>query len=325
MHITCRNVNDAYKDVFELVRDQGVVEKTRGGRVKTLPNPISVATVLPQERVLIDKERDANPFFHLYEAMWMLAGRNDLKSLQWYNSRMSEFSSDGETFHGAYGHRWRHHFDTDQLRDLLQRIEADPHSRRHVLVMYDVADGVAADSGEVDIPCNTHIYFRVIHNSLNMTVCNRSNDLVWGMLGANYVHFSILLEWMAVQLNLAVGAMVQFTNNLHIYERHWELTPSGENCAYISNVHRVVPDFTLSQAEDFVDEPCGLGGTESQFIETVLAPMMNAFEAYKYKSWEAAYAYLNAVMDADWRRAGHDWIKRRETKHTLGNPYAELS
>ena len=36
-----------------------------------------------------------------------------------------------------------------------------------------------------DVPCNTHAYFAInAEGSLDLTVCNRSNDLVWGCLGA---------------------------------------------------------------------------------------------------------------------------------------------
>jgi hypothetical protein len=40
-----------------------------------------------------------------------------------------------------------------------------------------------------------------------MTVTNRSNDLCWGMLGANYVHFTILQEYLAARLGV-VGRQI---------------------------------------------------------------------------------------------------------------------
>ena len=34
----------------------------------------------PTKELLFDPDRDANPFFHFMEGLWMLAGFNDLKS-----------------------------------------------------------------------------------------------------------------------------------------------------------------------------------------------------------------------------------------------------
>ena len=48
-----------------------------------------------------------------------------------------------------------------------------------------------------EIPCNTAIYFKVREGKLNMTVSNRSNDVIWGTFGANVVHMSILQEYVA--------------------------------------------------------------------------------------------------------------------------------
>ena len=50
-----------------------------------------------------------------------------------------------------------------------------------------------------------------------MTVTNRSNDMIWGAYGANAVHMSVLLEYMAGMLGYGVGAYYQFSNNLHAY------------------------------------------------------------------------------------------------------------
>ena len=51
-----------------------------------------------------------------------------------------------------------------------------------------------------------------------MTVCNRSNDLIWGCCGANAVHMSYLQEYVASMVNVKVGTYTQFTQNLHAYK-----------------------------------------------------------------------------------------------------------
>src|SRR5271154_5758040 len=41
----------------------------------------------PDERVLFSQTRDANPFFHFFESLWILAGREDVEFLAQFNPK----------------------------------------------------------------------------------------------------------------------------------------------------------------------------------------------------------------------------------------------
>src|SRR5690606_6235064 len=140
-------------------------------------------------------ERDANPFLHFFESLWMLAGRNDVDYMTRLVRRFAAYSDDGKTFNGAYGYRWRKWFGRDQLQQIIGALRSNPQDRRCVLGMWDAGHDLGLQSA--DLPCNTHIYFRIQDDRLNMTVCNRSNDAIWGAVGANVVHMSFLQEYMA--------------------------------------------------------------------------------------------------------------------------------
>src|SRR5258708_2083148 len=118
--------------------------------------------------------RDANPFFHVMETLWMLAGRNDLPWLVRFNKRFASYSDDGgATQPGAYGYRWRNYFGHDQLMDIILELKQNPDSRRVVLAMWDggsraswsecgatteftqPGDFFNAVGGSADVPCNT--------------------------------------------------------------------------------------------------------------------------------------------------------------------------
>src|SRR5690606_1699783 len=143
-------------------------------------------TARPEQRVLINPLRDANPFFHLAESMWMLAGSNLAAPMVRLVGNMASFSDDALVFHGAYGHRWRNRFGYDQLLNVIKLLQRDPTTRRAVIAMWDPnSDLDYALRGGLDTPCNTHLYFGVRDGALNMTVCCRSNDAVWGAHGAN--------------------------------------------------------------------------------------------------------------------------------------------
>ena len=103
--LKCRNVNDAFLRGMDLLDSSGHIEETRNGKVITVEDPVTTVYANPNERVLFDPDRDANPFFHFMEGLWMLAGFNDLATMEYYNKGMSRYSDDGETLWGAYGCR----------------------------------------------------------------------------------------------------------------------------------------------------------------------------------------------------------------------------
>jgi thymidylate synthase len=209
LQIIARNVNDLYSSSVRVIQEVGIEEQTRNGPALVAPYPIMTAMHRPLERVLFDEERNANPFFHLFEAIWMLAGRADAA---WLNNFVKDF---GERFaeeqgylHGAYGQRWRFHFGCDQLELVAEKLAHNPDDRRVVITMWNPMVDLI-DTGPTpeivtipkDLPCNTHIYPRIRSTPegkfLDLTVCCRSNDIIWGATGANAVHFSFLLEYLA--------------------------------------------------------------------------------------------------------------------------------
>lgn len=223
-----RNVNYALPMGVDLVHRIGLPEPSRAGDVLRVPVPVTTVYSRPCERVLFHDWRDANPFFHLVESMWMLAGRNTLADLTPYVARMKEYSDDGGvTQPAAYGHRWRFFADgrtngdlpaIDQLDWVVARLRDNERDRRVVIQMWDPeTDMTAADAGGRDVPCNLEALPWVSEGKLHLTVFNRSNDMVWGAYGANAVHFSVLLEYLAARIGLEVGTYTQISNNFHAY------------------------------------------------------------------------------------------------------------
>lgn len=76
-----------------------------------------------------------------------------------------------------------------------------------------------SDCGAVskDIPCNLGVLFRVNDNNLDMTVTNRSNDIIWGLYGSNHVQFSMLHIAFAESLGWELGTYTHVSNSFHAY------------------------------------------------------------------------------------------------------------
>ena len=329
--IKARNVHQALPHALRMMDLYGISKPSRNGTVLQAPFPVATTYLQPQERVIFWDERDANPFFHLYESLWMLAGRNDLASIQRLVSRFKEYSDDGETLHGAYGHRWVHHFNINQVGLICNRLYNDPHDRRSVLTMWDPR----VDLGRAgkDVPCNLVATFqRNDIGELDMTVFCRSNDIVWGAYGANAVHFSMLQEYMAARIGCGVGQYHQVSVNWHAYlDTFYQLqniprTPSG--CPYASDQVKVAPitvesvDNLPDLMEDVDREYFDRGYTD--LWSNVFMTMMHIHWAFSNKPAPERYTrpleliqqwkqYHNKDIgaDNDWIHAAGIWISRR--------------
>lgn len=241
MHvIDVRNVNDALPEGIRYLQQHGVKRDSRNGPVIVAPGPVSTVYRNPMERVILSPTRDANPFFHAYEALWMLTGRNDVAGPAHILKSFAQFSDDGKTFHGAYGKRWRSHFPLgvdqnplprevlplDQLPPIIEALKRNHDDRRCVLQMWDPS----VDLGRVgkDVPCNQSAVFMINDGRLDMTVFCRSNDMIWGAYGANAVHFSFLLEYMALKIGVPPGVYTQVSVNFHAYDNDlWARVVNG--------------------------------------------------------------------------------------------------
>lgn len=449
MNATYRNVNNAFaglvrhfhgattfgipkNGIHEIYNNVAMAkEPSRNGPVIRIAEPVLITYTHPRERVLFNAARDANPFMHVYESLWMLAGRNDVAPLAWYAKQFKEYSDDGKTLNGAYGYRWRPMTreedgrwfkgrsggeGVDQLDLLVRYLKADPTGRRAVLQMWNVEDDLlkiglknttelrdenapgyrgameCTTGASRDVCCNLSVMFSIrseriphdwpleklqrevsqeyemaevakrdgdtknlarrlaliegylagyqeSHNYLDMTVINRSNDMIWGMLGANVVHFSFLQEYMAARLGVEVGMYRQFSNNLHVYESNWrpeewlashqETVNAGLDYAAGKDwkpfplvkdpavFEEEVKEFAEIGWGDNYTGP-GIGQFKEPFLDRVALPMYLAYRWYKGDNLNNALFVAKNIAADDWRAAAVAWLQRRVERRKAG-------
>lgn len=340
--ITARNVHVALPKGLAYIRKKGIPMDSRNGQVLVAPSPVVTHYHRPLERVMFWEARDANPFFHFFESLWMLAGRNDIAYLTQFVKRFIEFSDDGVTQHGAYGHRWLHHFDMeggghnnlpDQLSIIIDRLKKFPQDRRCVLTMWDPVADLGAESK--DLPCNVNAFFGLNHHGhLNMEVNCRSNDMIWGAYGANAVHFSVLQEYIASSIGVKVGPYWQNSFNFHAYLN--TLVPLEEKFVFAKTEASFKEHNPYNfGAETYPLFASGIGGNakliwdadlkrfmdmgynhslgfNNRFFSRVACPLMAAHDAYKAKEWKTAYRLVEQCWAKDWQLACKEWLRRRE-------------
>lgn len=328
--LNVRNVNQALPQALRLLRAEGERRESRYGPVLVHPRPVATDYERPEERVVFWADRDANPFFHLFEGIWMLAGRNDVAPLLRFNSRMAEFSDDGVTLHGAYGKRWYSHFGVDQLEAILSVLKQNPDDRRQILQIWDPV----ADLGRAgkDLPCNQSVHFtRNARGALDATVFCRSNDAVWGTYGSDAVCFSMLLEYAARSSGFPVGRYCQVSSNWHGYLATVEpLTPlegvlekaldpyeSKDATPYLFPLVSTDRATWKRDANMLLTEGSRAMGYTDPFFRKVALPLLQAWEVYKTDSrsrHQDATELARCCIAGDWRDAAIQWIERRILK-----------
>ena len=374
MHVRFRGVNEAFRGLVQTLDEadggEGGCEVvrvgSRNGPVMRVVGPVTVSYDRPRERVLLNTARDANPFLMLYESLWMLAGRNDVAPLAYYAERMRDYSDDGRILNGAYGYRWRHPWSgdyarPDQIKTLVDHLRANPNSRRAVLQMWNVEDDLLKIDSSKDVCCNLCVLFSIqevevkgtmfcnshkrageyykMQKVLDMTVFNRSNDMIWGTLGNDFVCFSVLQEYVAAHLGAEVGVYNQVSNDLHVYLegnsgwkpkkwlKEYESPEISTEQWYTNNSMKMVPlvqdpvtfDLELGIVVQYhsgqgctAEQERAIEFLEEPFLRDVVDPMFCAFTLHKVRAYSEAIKKIDEVAIDDWREAGRNWLLRRQ-------------
>lgn len=348
MHvIRAVNVNDAYARAVQLLAHTGQHVMTRNGVALVANEPVTTRYERPMERVLWDEARDANPTFHLVEALWMLAGRDDAKLLAYLVPRMAQYAEPNTNyFHGAYGFRWRHfqaedapmaiaaeHGTMDQLDIIVKMLRDNPTDRRIVLQMWDAAVDLNAQTR--DIPCNVMVKFMADPISperyLNMVVFNRSNDIILGCYGANAVHMSVLQEYVAARAGMRVGWYEQVSCDWHAYVEQWSRVSSSgllPDTPYMDGAVDVTPivthpgTFDRENSEVIAEltarhrlRPDSVRDYMNPIFYRVVMPMMDAYHFYRQGDLSTAIECIEEALlvtpRSDWLVNMAQWLNRR--------------
>jgi len=326
--INARNPQLALPKAIRFLNETGIPRMSRNGPVLISKEPVTTVYTHPMERVIFWPERDANPFLHLYESLWMLSGRNDVAPLLKFAKNYKNYSDDGATIHDSYGYRWRKMFGMDQLRVVADRLKKDPDDRRSVVQMWDAEEDL--DSPSKAVPCNMIITFQRDHRgALDMVVFNRSNDIIWGCYGANVVHFSYLLEYMADAIGCPMGTYTQISVNWHAYLETFEPVRhmTREYDPYtLNNVHPIPMAQGFFSLDSLIKEI--MTDVDTQFMRpysstgspwaNMVQKMLRAHHIFSNKAAPEKYIEALAILSdedpsIDWIAAGTQWIQRRRT------------
>jgi len=310
-HIQGYTATDIYETAMGRIATDATTQDSRNGKVYSIPHPVIMQMHRPDHRVLFTPIRKPNHTFHVMEAIWMLAGERNVEWLLQFNSQMGKYAEDNGDIHGAYGYRWRRYWNFDQIKLAISRLQHNHNDRQVVVTMWDPAADMDV-SNLKDRPCNTQIMFRIIRGKLDMSVVNRSNDLIFGMMGSNVVHMTMLHELVASAVGVGMGTYTVFTQNLHVYPDipyYSEIRAEAYNCVDqysrevsprpMINQHESAHQFLTDCSSFVAGEP---DDCECAWFHDVAAPMM-----YGYLNKERRDHHWNQIKATDWKLALEIW------------------
>ncbi|MBT2397212.1 thymidylate synthase [Streptomyces sp. ISL-100] len=213
----------AYVDVLgHILRDHEYRNAPRGNASRECLG-LSFKLTDPRERLPYLAARKVNPVFHFAEALWYLAGRDDLDMIAYYAPRMRSDSRDGATISGsAYGSRIFNPVGDDTVSPfdrVLSLLRREPDSKRGLLPIFEARELAVADNS--DMSCAVSLHLLVRESKLHMVCSMRANDCDRGLL-ADVFSFTMIQEYAAVQLGLGLGTYTHHIGSAHLGDRDFD-------------------------------------------------------------------------------------------------------
>lgn len=212
-------MQNIYLDLLNRIVNEGTEVEVRGLKVKELTNLIlEVDPTLPfpnfSDRPFNDKYFDA-------ELVWYKSKEKDINYIQEYSKFWKKLTNPGTNeVNSNYGNL----LFGDQLKWVYDALKEDKFSRQAVAFLNNPNFQFP---GNKDFVCTMYLNFWIRDNKLNMKVQMRSNDFFFG-LTYDVPFFSYVMQNMMFLLRdtypeLELGTYYHCADNVHIYERHYEL------------------------------------------------------------------------------------------------------
>lgn len=157
----------------------------------------------------------------IYELLWFLRGDTNVGWLNEHGvSIWNEWADEAGDLGPIYGRQWRSWPDgqggyIDQLGDVVEEIKLNPHSRRHLVTAWNVAQLPSMALA----PCHVLFQFYVGDGYLSCQLYQRSADVFLG-LPFNLASYALLTHLVAATTNLAVGDFIWTGGDCHLYINH---------------------------------------------------------------------------------------------------------
>jgi thymidylate synthase len=244
-----------YLDLLEHVLSTGTekTDRTGTGTISVFGYQMrfSLADGFP---VLTTKKLHLKSIIH--ELLWFISGSTNIRYLTDNGVKIwNEWADSDGNLGPVYGHQWRSWPDgngkkTDQLANVIESIQRNPDSRRHIVSSWNVGD---LDKMALP-PCHLLFQFYVAEGKLSCQLYQRSADIFIGV-PFNIASYALLTMMIAQVTGLKTGDFVHTFGDAHIYLNHIEqvklqLTREPYKLP-VMNINLDVKDINEFRYEDF--------------------------------------------------------------------------
>ncbi|MDR1456913.1 MAG: thymidylate synthase [Puniceicoccales bacterium] len=160
----------------------------------------------------------------IHELLWFLSGSTNVKYLQEHGVRIwNEWADSNGELGPVYGKQWRSWSCADgriidQIAELVQNINKNPQSRRHVISAWNVGDIPSMALP----PCHLLFQFHVsAARELRCQLYQRSGDLFLGV-PFNIASYALLTHMIAHVCGLYPREFIHVLGDHHIYMNHMD-------------------------------------------------------------------------------------------------------
>lgn len=219
------NFSDTFTNIIQDIENNGQVSQPRDMKVKELT--VKNYEINSKQPFADFPDRKFNWKYLAGELVWYLNKDRDIDYI-------SNFSNFWKNITNPYTNEINSNYGSllfgDQLYWALQSLRMDKNSRQAISFLNQPKFQFPSNK---DFVCTMYLNFWIRDNKLNMKVQMRSNDIFYGLtFDAPFfavVHQHMLLWLKDTYADLELGTYHHCVDNIHFYERHFELADNITN------------------------------------------------------------------------------------------------
>jgi thymidylate synthase len=284
------NISNNIIDLIEAVRKHGEISQPRN--LKVFEGIYGHINVNPSSPFANFKDREFNWRYFAGELAWYLKCDRDISYINKFSSFWKGITNPGTNeINSNYGSL----IFNDQLKWCLDSLKADINTRQAIALLNQPKFQY---EGNKDFVCTMYLNFFIRDNKLNMKVQMRSNDIFYGLTFDApffaFVHQHMLLWLKETYPKLTLGRYDHFSDNIHYYERHFDL----------------------------VDSILTNGISDNQYIMRLDKPFFTVSDGFKYT--EMGFEFINEVDSLVTSKENADQKNRQEQYLNLLSKYLNI-
>jgi len=212
--------SNTFINIIKYIEDQGEEAQPRDLKVKEAI--LSNFIVDPRQPIADFPQRKFNWKYLAGELAWYLKQDRDVDYIGQFSGFWSSLTNpDSNEINSNYGSLV---FNKEQFGWVVDSLTTDKNSRQAIMFFNQPKFQFKENK---DFVCTMYANFFIRHNMLHMKIQMRSNDIFYGLtFDAPFFAFlqqSVFLKLKETYPDLELGMYYHYADNLHFYERHFEL------------------------------------------------------------------------------------------------------